>query len=70
MKNLSISIEHKDEAISLFEQLGYKENTKWNETVKNWTEITHIVTYKDGTWELHNHDGKPSSTPITIEDTA
>ena len=68
MKNLSISIEHKDEAIRLFEQLGYKENTKWNETVKNWTEITHMVTYKDGTWELHNHDGKPSSTPITIEE--
>jgi hypothetical protein len=68
MKNLSILIEHKDEAIPLLEKLGYKENTKWNETVKNWTEITHMFTYKDGTWELHNHDFKPSSTPITIEE--
>ena len=65
MKNLSIPIEHKNEAIRLFEKLGYKEDKMWNELSKS-HDKTHIFTHNDGTWGLFNHDGF-SKTPITIE---
>ena len=65
MKYLSIPIEHKNEAIRLFEKLGYMEDTEWNELSKS-HDKTHILTHNDGTWGLFNHDGF-SKTPITIE---
>jgi hypothetical protein len=65
MKNLSISIEHKDEAIPLLEKLGYKEDTEWNEATNSHGN-THILT-NEGTWGFFNHDGF-SKTPITIEE--
>ena len=67
MKNYSISIEHKDEAIRLFEKLGYMEDTEWNKVSKDW-ENTHILTFADGAWELHSHEGTDNQTPITIEE--
>ena len=66
MKNLSISIEHKDEAIRLFEQLGYEENKEWNELTES-HDNTHILTSDGGTWGLFNHKGW-CNTPITIEE--
>jgi len=66
MKNLSISIEQKDEAIPLFEKLGYKEDTEWNEMAKSHSN-THVLTNKNGTWGLFIHDGRVN-TPITIEE--
>jgi hypothetical protein len=64
MKNYSIPIEHKDEAIPLLEKLGYKEDTEWNEATNSHGN-THILT-NEGTWGLFNHHGF-SKTPITIE---
>ena len=58
MKNYSISIEHKDEAIPLLEKLGYKEHTKWNEGNENWlAKKTHILTSDIGDWGFYCHDG-------------
>lgn len=69
MKNYSISIEHKDEAIPLLEKLGYVEHKEWNEQAKEKEyAITHILMYKEGIWELHSHDGTDYQTPITIEE--
>jgi hypothetical protein len=69
MKNLSIPIEHKNEAIRLFEKLGYVEHKEWNEQAKEKEyAITHILMYKEGIWELHSHDGTDYHTPITIEE--
>ena len=69
MKNLSILIEHKDEAIPLLEKLGYKEHTKWNEGNENWlAKKTHILTSDIGDWGFYCHDGYESCTPITIEE--
>jgi hypothetical protein len=65
MKNLSISIEHKDEAIPLLEKLGYKEDTEWNEATNSHGN-THILT-NGGTWGFFNHKGRVN-TPITIEE--
>jgi len=67
MKNLSIPIKYKDEAIPLLEKLGYKEDTEWNKVSKDW-ENTHILTHDDGAWELHSHEGTDNQTPITIEE--
>ena len=73
MKNYSISIEHKDEAIPLFEQLGYKEDKEWNYHVKNREGITHILAY-EGMWGFYNHDGGfynhdgSFNNPVTIEE--
>jgi len=66
MKNLSISIEQKDEAIPLLEKLGYMEDTEWNEMAKS-HDNTHVLTNKNGTWGLFIHDGRVN-TPITIEE--
>jgi len=66
MKNLSIPIKYKDEAIPLLEKLGYMEDTKWNEMAKSHSN-THVLTNKNGTWGLFIHDGRVN-TPITIEE--
>ena len=65
MKYLSIPIEHKNEAIRLFEKLGYMEDTEWNELSKS-HDKTHILT-NEGTWGFFNHKGRVN-TPITIEE--
>ena len=67
MKNLSIPIKYKDEAIPLLEKLGYKEDTEWNKVSKDW-QNTHILTFAGGAWELHSHEGTDNQTPITIEE--
>ena len=66
MKNLSIPIKYKDEAIPLLEKLSYKEDTWWNEPRKN-LQHTHILA-REGMWGFYNHDGGESFTPITIEE--
>ena len=69
MKNISIPIKYKDEAIPLLEKLGYVEHKEWNEQAKEKEyAITHILMYKEGIWELHSHDGTDYHTPITIEE--
>jgi len=67
MKNYSISIEHKDEAIRLFEKLGYKEDIWWNEVAKHF-QNTHILAYNNGTWGFFNHNGNGRYSIITIEE--
>jgi hypothetical protein len=65
MKQYSIPIKHKDEAIPLLEKLGYMEDTEWNEPRKH-LRHTHILAY-EGMWGFYNHDGS-FNNPVTIEE--
>ena len=66
MKNLSISIEHKDEAIPLFEKLGYKEDTEWNE-ISIRCRNTHILA-SEGKWGYYYFGKSYKFLVITIEE--
>jgi len=66
MKNLSIPIKYKDEAIPLLEKLGYKEDTEWNE-ISIRCRNTHILA-SEGKWGYYYFGKSYKFLVITIEE--